>query len=334
MVQSIPLTGPNLSDNECQEIDMHDQPIFISVVICTYNNAASLTVTLTQILRQDINDLFPIEILIVDNNSSDNTKQEVESFIKSYTGKAYYFREDNQGLSFARNRGIRESRGIYILFTDDDADVPPNWIKNYCTKITESGADCLYSKIKVQWDKPKPWWYSSRFRSFFVELDYGEKPRLIYDIHHEFFGKNFAIKKDEIIALGGFNENLGRKGNSLVAGEETVIYRSLISRGSKVYYFPDAEVGHRLKDREYSEENIRKAFIDGARTRYHLASMYSRLQFRGRPVALPFVAVMNILKYGLLAIHAQFLSRPSDIFFFRLLVIQNYTLLRISVSHA
>ena len=176
------------------------------------------------------------------------------------------------------------AEGEYILFTDDDADIPNNWVYEYFVNIEKFKPDCLYSKISICWDQPKPWWFMSQYTPYFVGLDYGDEPIIVKDLRKEFFGKNFCMKKQLILNYGGFDPALGRSGSKLLAGEETMLYRKMIEHGKLVVYFPNAEVGHRLKDREYTEENIRKLFVDGAYSSYHITQMTSRRKLFGRPL--------------------------------------------------
>ena len=113
---------------------MNNKPI-ISVVICTYNNAESLAVTLNQLLNQTAQTVDDFELLIIDNNSQDNTQQVCEQFVSKSKIRAKYIFESKQGLSHARNTGVQSAVSEYLLFTDDDAELPKNWLHEYNDKI-------------------------------------------------------------------------------------------------------------------------------------------------------------------------------------------------------
>ncbi len=267
----------------------------LSLVICTYNNADSLGLTLDT-LNQQLDVIYDnVEVVVVDNNSSDKTQSLVAEKINQSPFKIKYLFESRQGLSNARNAGVTATSGNYILFTDDDADLPSHWLANYLETIEKDSPDCVYGKIHVLWEKEKPWWYIPEYAPFFVELNYGNQKFEAKTIHTEFFGKNFCLKREFILSVGGFNPNLGRKGASLVAGEETLLYRRLISQQKKVIYIPNAGVGHRLKDREYQVDNIRKLFLDGAYTSLYLAYALSSKRLFGRPLGIPILAAKTIL---------------------------------------
>ena len=100
-------------------ISSFDSAIMMSVIICTYNRCESLRQILQCLLFQDF-DKFKYEIIVVDNNSTDNTREIVTEMSKSSAVSIKYIFENRQGLCYARNTGIQYARGEIIAFTDDD----------------------------------------------------------------------------------------------------------------------------------------------------------------------------------------------------------------------
>jgi glucosyl-dolichyl phosphate glucuronosyltransferase len=256
----------------------------LSIVICTYNNAESLGLTLAQLNAQELGTSNEIDLLVVDNNSSDDTSSVCKKFIETSKLPARYIFENRQGLSHARNTGVSQANGEFILFTDDDAELPSFWLQKYLDVIAQHQPDCAYSKIDILWEQAIPWWFISAYNPYFVCLNYGENVIHVTDIHHEFYGKNFMIRKSLISELGGFDPKLGRNGSKLIAGEETLLYRKMIALNKNVIYFPDAPVGHRLKEREYLSSNIKKLFIDGAYSSLHISQVSAQKKIIGRPL--------------------------------------------------
>lgn len=104
----------------------------ISIIICTYNRKQFIAETLESVFHQSYS---PVEILVIDDGSSDGT----DELVKSYKGKVRYFRQENQGITVARNTGCKLAKGEYITFQDDDDPMPPS-------KLTDLyNAVCLYS---------------------------------------------------------------------------------------------------------------------------------------------------------------------------------------------
>ena len=307
---------------------MNTSPI-ISIVLCTYNNADSLAITLEQISNQYLVDNSLVEVLVIDNNSPDHTHDIVAEISRCSNITFRYFFERRQGLSHARNTGVDKANGRYILFTDDDADIPQNWVISYLEKIDQLDPDCLYSRINIIWDRPTPWWYTNRFRPYFVGLDYGDQVIAIDNLNKEFFGKNFCLRKGLVVSYGGFDPALGRNGSRLIAGEETIIYRKLVQERKRIFYFPEATVGHRLKEREYEESNISKQFIDSAHSSYHLAKLTARKKIFGRPLGVLLesmkviiVSFYNIPKYVLL-------QNKQELFFNKINLKRSLTLIKL-----
>ena len=258
---------------------------FISVVICTYNNADSLKITIDQLMSQSLTEPNLFEFIVVDNNSKDHTSSVVHSY-RSESVAYYPLSEPRQGLSHARNTGITAAKGEYILFTDDDAELSNNWLESYLSKLRSTNADCIFGRISVIWDQPKPWWYDDRYRGFFAVINYGDQALKVESKSTPFFGKNFCIKKQFLIDMGGFDPELGRKGDDLIGGEEILVFNRLVEEKNTVYYFPDIDVGHRLKPREYTEDNIRKQYMACARPIVQIAKTQPGKELVGRKLGV------------------------------------------------
>src|SRR5215470_14722752 len=97
-----------------------NRPTNITVLVCTYNRSRTLGETIESVATQALPQPLSWELLIVDNNSSDDTRRVVEGFQRQYPERIRYFFEPQQGLSYARNAGIREARGEILVFIDDD----------------------------------------------------------------------------------------------------------------------------------------------------------------------------------------------------------------------
>jgi glucosyl-dolichyl phosphate glucuronosyltransferase len=304
----------------------------ISIVLCTYNNVDSLAITLAQLANLQVSDPQLLEIIVVNNNSPDNTEAVVQTFIDKGQHNLSYFFEARQGLSFARNTGLEKATGEYILFTDDDAEISSHWVQEYINTINSYSPDCIYSKINIIWDKPKPWWFIPEYTPCFVGLDYGDQLLNVNDIHKEFYGKNFCVRKSILTELGGFDPKLGRQGTKLAAGEETLLYRKMIWAHKKVIYIPNASVGHRLKEREYSSENIMKLFVDGAFSSHHIAKLTAQKTILGRPARMIVDAVKNLAQSILFwAVYAAKSNRAKKYYYY-LCIRRNLALISLWVA--
>jgi glycosyltransferase involved in cell wall biosynthesis len=289
----------------------------ISLVLSTYNNATSLELSLLQLAAQQIVDPNQVEFIIVNNNSSDRTNSVIEH-MDFGVFHHQYFTETRQGLSHARNKGVENAQGDYILFTDDDAELSLDWIQNYLNHLKENPVDCVFGKIEVIWDKPKPWWYDERYKGYFAVIDHGNEAFKVTSSRYPFYGKNFCVKKTIINEVGGFDPRLGRKGNDLTGGEECVIFDYLLKKNGSIWYYPDITVGHRLKDREYTQENIARQHIACAKPIVILSYNAIGKKIFGRNLITLKNHLVFIVEYGYAFFKAWRHNNRKEMFFLQL----------------
>lgn len=235
----------------------------ISVIICTYNRADYLTKLLDSLLSQTLS-AKSFEILLVDNNSSDKT----EIIGKDYQGKAKNFRyifEPKQGLSVARNRGLKESISSLVAYIDDDAYASPYWLASVLEAFQkDSQIVCVGGPVELDWQGERPRWIPKKYESLYTCVDHGPEERYLENNTY-LVGANIAFRREWLIDQSGFREDLGRKGNCLISGEETQVYHRVFETGKKVYYHPMAKIWHRIpSERKTWNWFFRRLFWDGA----------------------------------------------------------------------
>lgn len=232
-----------------------DQPL-VSVIVCTFNRAESLRETLSALARQRLPEDRPWELVVVDNNSTDATRAVVAEFSALSTVAIRYVFETRQGLSHARNRGIRESRGELLLFTDDDVRPAPDWLQTLSQSMLDHGCDGAGGWIGPLWEVPPPAWLTERFYGFLaIRTDEGDARR-VQTSDDPPFGANMGFRRAVFDRIGDFDVELGRHGTATVGGEEWDLFQRLLAVGGKVMYFPAARVHH-----EIPRERIRKSYF-------------------------------------------------------------------------
>jgi len=232
----------------------------ITFIICSYNRAGYLDDTLRSLLRH-----YPpgckAELLVVDNNSTDDTAAVVRRHQDSLPKDEHpvrYIKEPIQGLSHARNRGIKEARTPYVVFLDDDIRATKTLIPAWISFFEEyPDAEAAGGKIHVQFDDPRPEWMSHFLLPLLGHHDLGNK-RKQYPKGKYPFGGNMGFKRSIFDAAGIFNTELGRKGASLNAGEEKELFRRLRQLDASIHYLPDAFLYHRVNANRLTVEYIRK----------------------------------------------------------------------------
>lgn len=230
----------------------------ISVIICTYNRCESLKDALGSLLIQNCDGSFDYEVVVVDNNSKDKTKEVVEFYKPKFNGKLRYIFEPNQGKSYAVNKAIMETKGEIIAFTDDDVKVDESWVNSICSFFNKEDCDVLCGKIVPKWKAPLPKWLTKRFYGKLALLDYGDRTFRIESEDQEFYGANFSIKKVIFNEIGSFNTDLGPKGNLITRGEDTNLFLRLLSKNKKIYYSPNCIVHHVIESNRMQKSYFRK----------------------------------------------------------------------------
>jgi glucosyl-dolichyl phosphate glucuronosyltransferase len=130
----------------------------ITVIMCTYNRCQCLTKALGSVAASTLPDSVKWEVVVVDNNSSDQTREVVEDFCRRYSGRFRYVFEPQQGLCHARNAGIREAQGDILAFTDDDVTVEPTWLQNLTAGVNDGQwAGTGGRTLLAQSFSPPPW---------------------------------------------------------------------------------------------------------------------------------------------------------------------------------
>jgi glycosyltransferase involved in cell wall biosynthesis len=235
----------------------------ISVIICTYNRADCLKRTLNSIVAMSVPEDLLWEIIVVDNNSSDDTKDVVEEFRTSSGLNVVYAFEGEQGLSYARNRSIREAKGEIIAFIDDDVVVDGNWLVRVCEVFETHKPAVMGGKVLMQGELAVPKWFSKGVSDPLGGFDRGDGI-IIADNHYNGLvgiGANMSFRREVFDAVGLFRTDLGRKGNKLGMGEETELYWRIKNRGEKCIYYPAAFVHHCVDSRKMSKGYIRRWFF-------------------------------------------------------------------------
>ena len=248
----------------------------ISVVICTYNRSRHLKNILNSLAEQEVSDELIWEIVVIDNNSKDDTKDVAEDFKLKTPIPVKYFTEEKQGLSHARNRGIVESEGKYVAFTDDDAIAEKNWVATLHQGLMRYGCECVGGKIFLKTDEELPKWLIKELWGFLGYLDYGDE-HLSFDSEHYPFGGNMVFAREVFDRIGFFNPNYGRIGSKDFGGEEYELFTRFLKTGGKGTYMPSAIVYHVIGQEKLQKQYFRKIhYRAGEQRALNEAAQYNR----------------------------------------------------------
>lgn len=252
--------------------------IRLSIVIATYNRATLLLDALKSVIRQSA-PAQEWECVVVNNNSSDNTS---ECFAEFASGHPEYnlriVDEPNQGLSYARNRGIRESVGEYIAIIDDDEHIAEDFVAAYI-KLFDSVPEAVAAggPIVAEYPTGRPRWMSCYTeRPIANTMYFGEEVR-------EFpkgrvpGGGNMALRRSAIRRYGVFDTSLGYSGESLIGGEECDLFERLQIADAKYYYVPTAVMYHIIPREKLTKEYFSRLSYNVGVSQLRRARLYRRV---------------------------------------------------------
>jgi len=230
----------------------------ISIIICTYNRGQILADTLVSYAKLKRPLETDIELLIIDNNSNDQTSDIVHQFMQEHS-ETHYILEPKLGLSYARNRGITEAKGDFIAFVDDDVFFSQQWLVQLEKTFRNPSVDCFGGKSIPVFNNGEPMWLTESIKLIYGSTNSGElEKEMIYPEHP--FGLNMAFKKGVFSKVGNFNPRLGRVGGSLLSNEEADLFFRIDKAGLKTVYNPKAQLYHRIPDDRATPEWVLDRF--------------------------------------------------------------------------
>jgi glucosyl-dolichyl phosphate glucuronosyltransferase len=217
----------------------------ITLILCTYNRCRSLAKALESVAASTLLDSVGWDVLVVDNNSTDQTREVIEDFCRRYPGRFHYMFVPQQGKSRALNDAIEQARGDVLAFTDDDVIVEPNWLRNLTAPLDEGKWSGTAGRISLGVDFSPPPWLPIRgafnLGGSLVQFDEGDTQA---ELTKPPFGANMAFRKCMFGKYGNFRTDLGRNGRGLIGNEDTEFGLRLMAAGERMCYVPSAVVNH------------------------------------------------------------------------------------------
>ena len=241
---------------------------FISFTVCTYNRCERLPSLINSMLSQKCPVLF--EVLVINNNSSDETLSILDTLSKQHPGRIRIVTESQQGIAHARNRAIAESLDSdYMVFIDDDEIPHPGLLSSAIRVLETENADCAGGRIVVDFSGHKrPLWLTDDLLGFLAEVDYGELEFWIINNTTPVWTANVAYNMEIFRRHPDlrFDIRFNREGNGIGGGEDAIMFRDMMKNELKIRYCPEMITQHfveewRLKRRYF----LKLHFIAGIR---------------------------------------------------------------------
>jgi len=230
-----------------------------SVVIATYNRADELPKTLESLAKLRVVDTW--ELILVDNNSSDNTRELVLKAAETFPVPLHYLQESEQGRSAALNTGIKASQGEIIAITDDDVRVEPDWLTNGARALQYFECDYLGGKALPIWGGKRPSWIPegrSIHWAVIALLDYGPEPIPLGD--YVPLGVNMIFRRDAFDRAGLWDNTIGRKAGTLLGQEVREWVQRARAANVKGFYSPSLVIHHVIPAERLTKKYFRRWF--------------------------------------------------------------------------
>lgn len=260
----------------------------ISVIICTRNRCELVKDCIESLLHQDTDKEY--EVIVVDNNSTDNTAEVVQNMV-SGNKKLRYTKEEKTGLSHARNTGYVQAKNEWVAYVDDDARIHQDFVAVACKIIEEKKFDCFGGIYNAWFKYGKPDWLPADFGSNRKRM-----PDYITILKKRSFSGGVAVYRKKMLEdLGGFPIEYGMVGGKIGYGEENYIQVKARESGYLVGFVPELQIDHivnkyKLEKKWHYEDAYEKG---GTQARLNNEKIKFRIMWN---------AILEILKYPLLFI--------------------------------
>ena len=213
-----------------------------SVVIPTRNRRATLAALLARVAPQAQS--AGAEVVVVDNGSTDGTREALARL--EADGRVRVVLEPTPGATRARNAGARAACGDVLAFIDDDALPCDGWLAALLAPFVNPRVAAAGGRVSLRFAGALPTWWDSALATYLAAYDLGPEPAALgarpwYDSPR---GPNLAVRRDALLAVGGFNLRLGPRAGRPSVGEESDLCLRLLARGHEIRYVPGAVVEH------------------------------------------------------------------------------------------
>jgi glycosyltransferase involved in cell wall biosynthesis len=229
----------------------------ITVVLCTYNGADSLGSALTSLSKLSVPDGLSWEVVLVNNNSADDTEKIIEEFAPTSGLNIQYVFEPKQGRAFALNAGIRRGRGDILAFTDDDVIVDSQWLAGLSKTFANFECIGVGGRVIPVWRQPRPTWLEMEGQQVVGHFEYGDEPK---QISLPPIGANMAFRRSAFEEYGLFRVELGVNKSEIGGTEDDEFGRRLLRAGETIMYAPQAIIYLQVESHRLTKEYFLRWF--------------------------------------------------------------------------
>ena len=264
-------------------MQVRETPV-VTVVMSTYNRAALLGDAVRSVLAQE--GAPPYEFIVVDNNSTDDTRAVVEALIPESGGRLRYLFEPTQGVSHGRNAGIAAARGEFVAFTDDDVRASPGWIAAIYRAFADNPwAEFVGGRVYPRWPGPVPAWLTREHWGPLALVDYGDAPFRV-DLERPvcIVSANLAARRSAFDRVGTFDPAHQHEPGWVTASEDHEWELRVMRSGGAGLYSPDIVIDADVQPNRLGKAYHRKWHYDHGRAVTRLLGSGETFDARGLPV--------------------------------------------------
>jgi glycosyltransferase involved in cell wall biosynthesis len=240
----------------------------ITLLVCTYNRSTDLRELLDTAVRQETGGEFEYEVLVVDNNSTDQTREVVHQFADN--PRVRYRFEARQGKSYALNTGLAAARSDLYVIVDDDFVLPADWVRKIVHTFRERPELSFVSgKVLPAWMGPVPSWLGPEHWSAVALADYGDEA-FEASTDRQVCLLACAFRRADVLQVGGYEGRLGVSAARIGGVEDLEILQRLWAAGRKGLYVPSITFQHKVQPSRLTKAYHRRWHTDHGRSYAHL----------------------------------------------------------------
>ena len=229
----------------------------LDVILPTFNRHELLKLTLESLLAAEIPSDLSVSVTVVDNNSSDATRDTVESYQPKFSGRLHYVFEKRQGRSHALNAGINSTSGDLVGMIDDDEQIDRQWFRRIYEMFASGEVDFIGGPYVPHWPGAPPSWLPRNHAGVIGVVDGGSQ-HAYGTSDAELMGGNAVISRAMLTKVGLYSTDLGRNGKRPLADEDTDMYHRLLAAGARGVYVPDLIIYHYIHPDRLTKRYFRR----------------------------------------------------------------------------
>lgn len=238
---------------------MSRSPLQLDVVLPTHNRQALLARALDSLLRADVPPGLNVRFTVVDNNSTDGTRELVAARAADFGGRLTYLFEPCPGKPFALNAGIAATHGDLIGLIDDDEEIDENWYRSIEEAFRSEDVDFIGGRCLPRWGAERPDWLGKHYKGVIGWVENGLEP---LDFGPSFpgilTGGNAVITRKTIRKVGPYSTALSRTPTRLMGAEDEHLYFRLLEIGARGRYVPELVIYHFVPAQRMTKRYFRR----------------------------------------------------------------------------